>query len=265
MRDFDGRENMVYVLFLPSAKLTATEKQAVIAEMQRIYNDVLGLKNKDGQALIQVKEIKQSSNDKVYGEYLDASDSVVAIGSVDEVNETRERCSAHDCVTIQEDNLYFKNNGDLNPELSDNTRTFPSSNGKKSQGQFVGVSYERTKKGYVDFKSSFATFVAWNAVHGTGHNASINHNEFDMLLKADISSYCLMADAGNIYNTIERNHKSLPVSPSTYTKLTDWLQPKQNKEVGAYFRNKFTANKPVDNYMKNKKSFNRTYVNYNYR
>ena len=56
MRDFDGRENTVYVVFLPSSKLSPTEKQAVIAEMQRIYSDVIGLRSSNGSPLIQVTE-----------------------------------------------------------------------------------------------------------------------------------------------------------------------------------------------------------------
>ena len=244
--DPDGMRNMVYVVFLQSAGLSTMQKKAVIAEMQRIYNDVIGLRNGCGDAMIQVTEFDQTKRGNIYGEYLDASDVVVGIGSVSAVNALNDRCGST-CAQIDENKRLFIENGSTNPELSENLRNLYDPNGQ-NRGRFVGIASGRAKIFAGDVNTSLVNTIAYLGVHGSGHNVNMDHapgpsNNYFGDSHYPMPYYCIMADGRNIYNEIS----------GTTQNISLWLTTKENNQLKPYFMEKFRADTPQDNYDYNRK------------
>ena len=252
MVDPDGMRNMVYVVFLQSSGLNTAQKSAVIAEMQRIYDDVIGLRGECGESVIKVTEFDQTKRGRIYGEYLDASDAVVTIGSVNAVNTVRQRCQTT-CYGAEEDSRNFVEYGNFCPELSENRRSLHDKTGT-SRGQFVGISSDRTKNYFApEVKSNFTQALAFLGVHGTGHNVNLGHNHENRYPGS--LHLTLMVDGNDM---IRGSGESVSLG---FSKLSDWLNPKYNKILAPYFREKFNGVSPLDNYQNNVKNNVRRPIN----
>ncbi|MBL7785067.1 MAG: hypothetical protein JNM36_04130 [Chitinophagales bacterium] len=241
MVDPDGMRNMVYVVFLPSSGLNAAQKTAVIAEMQRIYDDVIGLKDSQGNSLIKVTEFNQAKRGKIYGMYIDYSDAIVAIGSVTDVNIVRKR-SETSCYEMDENARVFVEYGDVCPELSENRRSLSDKEGKY-RGQFVGISSDRTLKFSIKAKGTFIQSIAFLAVHGTGHNVNLGH---DQEARYPGSLHLTVMADGDYIVYPSGGAKSLG-----FSKLSDWLNPTYNSILKPYFLEKFNGGYSEDKYNHN--------------
>ena len=240
MVDPDGMRNMVYVVFLQSSGLNTAQKSAVIAEMQRIYDDVIGLRGECGESVIKVTEFDQTKRGRIYGEYLDASDAVVTIGSVNAVNTVRQRCQTT-CYGAEEDSRIFIEYGNLCPELSENVRT------KGESGRFVGIGSQRASLYAKRVRDNLINTIAFLGVHGTGHNVNINH-PYDSWYPL-VDTYSLMNEdpSCHIQNETDRGCGGYP----TYSRLSDFLQYENNCNLLGYFLEKFNGTTPKDNYNYN--------------
>ncbi|MBK7108192.1 MAG: RHS repeat-associated core domain-containing protein [Chitinophagales bacterium] len=259
--DVDGRENFIYVVFLPSSEgqLTTTQKEQIIYQTQVFLTQALNLN-------VQVVEYDQTKHGEFDGKYLDMSDAVVAIGSANDVSKFAERNVANS----ENSDLWDANWGSYNsPEISESVGQGHSSSNPKF-GQVVGISSDalvdkRNSVGEESTANPVVTAGVYLISHGLGHNVGysdvmdvtipINPNDLNSLNSRNVdipNSYSIMVSGprlmGNNYSTPGLINRSI----EGYDSAEDWMNSGYTKDLRPRYREKFSGFEPTDNYDKNK-------------
>jgi len=247
--DVDGRENVIYIVILPSAKgkLSKLEQDEIINNLLFVYNDVYAGMN----IPVDVRVFNENDRGQFNADFMDPSDVVVYIGSIDEVKERGKDAVAQfnpfsdwgedPNVTPAE-----------NPEVSEPAGTFGT------KGRVVGISIDGvlSETNTIGEKSSveLTTFLIF---HGIGHNAGITHLEDREQLSdgnagnhpMPHSPYTFGEDIGNYVNSEGVSLMDIMLSENARGEVT---------RNGAYrnyrqeLKGKFTGSAPSDNYEQNK-------------
>ncbi|QQS27553.1 MAG: RHS repeat-associated core domain-containing protein [Sphingobacteriales bacterium] len=226
--DPNGKENMIYLLFLPSAGIDTDLRHEIRMQMQAILDNFLG------EGIVKVMDFTGTGSNIINGCYLDPSDSFVAFGSVKELKSI-----AHDCfysckIADQFINEFTGSEGN-NPEWSENTGF--------ATGRFVGIDAAELLKG--NTAVARGEIGAHLGVHGLGHNAGMGDRDS----KAPYS-------VGNYQGL---NEKGIMASGNARSRLindekvaaSEFVSPQNNVKESGKFKEKFSGKAPSDNYKKN--------------
>jgi hypothetical protein len=236
--DSDGRENMIYIVFLPGDKTTLSleDMKKVASETQNYYQATLGID-------VKVQIFDQKNNGQFEIKHMDASDAVVVIGDRTKVADFSSALLSKD-DNFQKEISIFKNRSDPedNPESSQNTHLLDNSEMGKVimvDGNLLGNN--AISAAAAGGKIEEAKFLI---IHGSGHNASINHEGNDESLGQYISQWSFMASAQSIYD--EKVGKY-----GEGWNLDDYLYSDESKSLIPLLKAKFSANCAYDNYCTN--------------
>ncbi len=223
--DVDGRDNFIYLVFLPSSnsKLTTTQKNAIVAKINKSYRD-LGLETR-------VKIVNPNSFDVTK---LDPTDAVAVIGARKEVvNYIRKKVDKE----FADNTLNTWEGGAENPERSEN-------NGGKTSDNVIAVDVSEVEQassnfGLSDEKSAIEKTVALCVIHGGGHNAGMIHAYEEGNRKdTKTNTSPIMRKAKDMFKILSNNESATP----TFASIMHNDHEKNNDFV-KYMQQRFGVNK----------------------
>jgi hypothetical protein len=131
--------------------------------------------------------------------------------------------------------------GRINPEHSDNPRMTGGNN-------IIAINTEDSKQQAEGWNVSMDEAIAFNVVHGAGHNAGLDHGGDKAYGDAEgrtIPSHSIMSDGQRIYNNV--NQGANPAVPQ-YSKLGDFIKTNDNRGViREYYISRFGNKAPAPN------------------
>ena len=208
--DPDGRENTIYLVDLQTEKKIDTQK--FIEKVNQVYEN-FGLKTRMMMA---------PDGKKFNPEYMDETDSYVAIGDIYDVyNFIKEK-------SPKEFAKYYTKWGEFggNPEKSSMEPLKYNEYGSKledgAKTSVVGIDLIQTSNMAGRYKSSTLDYAVYLAVHGIGHNATIGHPDYSS--NSRFGPYredntILMLSGSKMHDLITNG---------TYKSVNDFLQPSKN-------------------------------------
>ncbi len=239
--DIDGKENMIYIVILPSAKTTLKPEDiiSIIAKTQETFRKTLHID-------VQVVEFKeQDYGGEFNGKNLDKSDVAVGIGSVQEVKDFAKK-------NMTNPDNYKQIFGDFKGNLGKNPERSERRLGKPEFGRIVGIDVQGIQNSAADAKVSTNDFISDLIVHGSGHTADLGHQE-DVNVSGNPN---VMTDAKIAVNMIRGYIKPANESVATPKNYNDFFVPSSaNNYTSNGFKgegNKFSEGKHKDNYKLNK-------------
>jgi len=225
--DPNGKENMIYLLFLPSAQVSAEARKEIQSQMQAIFDSFFPT------GTVSVIDFAQSGSNIINGSYLDPSDSFVAFGSVEELKSIASDCF-YSCSSADDFIKRFIGSP-LNPESSEN-------NGSAT-GRFVGIDAAELEGRSAKDAGMVGALLG---AHGLGHNAGMGDTDYSTNSVGGhqgLNQKGIMASGdarGRMINSTEN-----PVN------VSEFINPKNNTREIGYYKQKFNGKSPSDNYKKN--------------
>jgi hypothetical protein len=227
--DPDGRDNVVYLVGVDGQ--SRKELKAIQKQVNQNFKD-LGLKT-------QAKIFMGKDFTKAFGN-MDKKDAVAFIGNAKAVTKAVSEVNKKLGADLAKD-PDFGPGGRINPESSDNPRMTGGDN-------IIAVSTEDAKEQAKDFHVSSDEAIAFDIVHGTGHNAGLDHggdNAYGDPQGRRIPSHSVMSDGNRLHNNLNQGpHPAVP----ELSKLGDYIKTNDNRGViRDYYINRFGDNTPIPN------------------
>jgi hypothetical protein len=245
MIDPDGMENITYIHIIQGSNLSATEQNEMITLINQYFNH-LGL-----------KRIAKIIQGPIKPENFDKTDNLVVMGnSPGQVLKFMKK-NLSEMYGGDKDKLWetwgaqsIEVAGSNNPEHSED-----NINGKEDVvGVTIGgaalMADNMTKSTYGKKPVSKVEFLAFTAVHGTGHNAGSRH-------MSGPAEWGFMFDGGTVYNGYPNNKELTSIRSYFSIKVYPEMLLKDNKKSGTDRRigiiplmkaNIGAYSTPVDNY-----------------
>ena len=227
--DRNGEDNVIYLVALPSSKTNFTKEdvQSIANEANKIYED-MGLNT---------RVVVFESNQPFDPAHIDPSDSYALLGSVAEVKSTVQGDNYSAKIKIQAD--YFTGGGG-NPEQS----------AVNAPGILLS-SDDISNSSAQDFKTDKNSAAALLLVHGSGHNASISHNEnpsTDPIMNDVPQAF---VNQGQDYIANGKNIQIVGNPVNSYEKIVSKENTKGLQKILP--KSLFGTNKSSDNYINNQR------------
>ncbi len=227
--DPDGRDNVIYLVGVEG--MSRKELRAIQKQVNQNFKD-MGLNTK-------AKIFTGKSFSKVFNK-MDKTDAVAFIGNEKAVTKAVSEVNKKLGDDLAKD-PDFGSGGRTNPEHSDNPRMTGGNN-------IIAVNTEDSKTQAKDFNVTMTEAIAFNVVHGAGHNAGLDHGgdkAYGDAQNRTIPSHSVMSDGDRIYNNVNQGPR--PKVPQ-YSKLGDFIKTTDNQGViKEYYIKRFGDNAPVPN------------------
>lgn len=180
---------------------------------------------------------------------MDPSDAIVIIG--DPALQGLCDLASQSVADKSEANTWDDFYKTSNPERSENT----GEDGSIAEpfGQVVVIN-SKAAGDYAEYGAqSIGEYFGYLIVHGTGHNARINHQNVDNYFELYFPSTSIMADGQTVYNAV---NKVITLASSlenkNYEKLSDFVNSPNNLDFQEQYKKKFNDQTSSDNYLINK-------------
>lgn len=200
--DRDGKENVIYLILLPSAEGEFSKQDAeTIASKTNECLKALGI-----NAEVKVWEPKmegESFNTK----NMDASDKVVFLGEKGDISKA---------MTVADVNKFYREN-DVAKLTECTTKNLPTPEISQLPGDAVALSSKEIVCDAVDFKTDKLTLASFLILHGVGHNSGQEH----------FNGSAIMMEGQTMVNLIKGfrfdGYKTIIINNTDYTKLSDFI------------------------------------------
>lgn len=230
--DPDGKENIIYLVYLPSSSsaISLSDAKAIADQANKNFQN-LGLKT-------QVVVVDQSNgkNKRFDPCSIDKTDAVAVLGSKEEVIKWIHNNDQKFANELESD----WDGGKYNPENSQN-------NGRDITGKYIAIDASGIK-GFGQEVLNGVDPIKTGALlinHGAGHNASINH-AYD---ESNRQSYSvIMSDANRLHNLLANPESGFPTYQDIVNNKPDALGAPRNNDYVERMKQRFGTNEAKPSY-----------------
>lgn len=196
--DPDGRDNVIYMLYMPSAQGAMSKADA----QKMVGNANTALANLGLNTRVQFVDMTTENNCSVFDpSQIDNTDAIAVLGFVSEVTNYISQNDQEFGKELRDEGWGGKNN----PELSENS----SRRGENHGGEWIALdatALEGTAEMFLSDKVETGMFLM---LHGAGHNTGFNHRgdryrgTGGSMMKDGQSIYeGINCDSGDIYESL---------------------------------------------------------------